>query len=807
MHIEPNACEQDAPHVSTDLSRRERECAFTSFTAVATAGLLLSVGASVGAAEDVAQGDHSQAADSSSDDDTLPPSTRGITEVIVTATKRAERLLDVPASIAVLNTEDLQRRSVSGMQDYLRSIPGVNQIDIGALSNAVVIRGITTTPQFENFASGTTVATYFGETPITAAAGLGAGGIDVRPVDIERIEVLRGPQGTTYGSASLSGALRIIPNPPRLDRFEGRVAGDYSGTSGYGGNNSSIQAIVNLPLSQDVLALRLVGYRYDDSGYHRNIAGTDAATLATAARSGQLASIAGYKQIDVGRMISEGGRLSALWQASEDLTVSLNALHQTIEQDGSPVTNRGSYEQARFPVAPQGRVRGEMGEVADTDIDLANLVLDYDFSAATLTTTVSYVDGGSVIAETVNYNNSASTTMPSDFQSLTAETRLASRPGGRLHWLGGVFYEDIDSSLLQTLWWPGSDATNPFGTNPGYVYEEHRDLTQRAVFGELSYDLTRTLTATAGARLFEYRKNERLLTEGGVYRVAYGAGTPSVLASKQNETSYRLSLSYKPNDGAQLYAAWSDGFRLGRPAAGLLPTQCDNNQDGLVDGMGLSIESTRNIDSDFVDNYELGGKFEFMDRRLMVDAAVYYIEWTGLPMRLRAPAPCSRSFTANVGDASSVGAELQLAWMATPSLRFDLGASYVDAALTKDAPQLTPIPAFDGDRLPGSPKLSANLSAQYETTLAGYDAFFRVDSLYAGEFFGDLQQSPTLRAGNYAKADARIGISLKSVDVELFVRNVTNTDAYTWRAQLATGVAAYQARPRTYGIYLGYRIE
>lgn len=727
-------------------------------------------------------------------------------EIIVTATKRAERLQDVPMSIAVMSGEDLERRGAVGMQDYLRSIPGVTQIDNGALSNAIVIRGVTTSPQFENFASGTTVATYFGETPITAAGGLGTGGIDVRPVDIERIEVLRGPQGTTHGSASLSGALRIIPNAPQLDRFDARLTGDWSNTSDFGGSNTTIQAVANFPIVRDVFAVRLVGYRYDESGYQRNIVGFDPASLAIANQYGQLANVTGFQQDNVGQMVSEGGRLAALWKPAENLSLSLNALHQTIEQDGSPVTTRGTYEQARFPVPPQGRVRGESGEVADTDIDLANAVLDYDFGWAALTTAVSWVDAGSLFAETVNFSNTSSTTAPSSFNSLTAETRLVSQADQRLRYIAGFFYEDVKSDIVQTLWWD-PQAINPNGTNPGYIYDETRDLDQRAIFGELSFDLTQKLTATAGTRLFEYRKNERVLAEGGVYGVAYGAGIPSVLANKQSDSSHKFNLSYKATEHSRLYASWSDGFRLGRPTTGLPPSLCDINQDGVIDNMNISIASTRNVESDFVDNYELGGKFEFLDRRVSLDASVYYIEWTGVPMRLRAPAPCARSFTTNVGDAVSKGAEVQVGWALSRGLRLDFGASYTNAELVEDAPQLTPIPAFAGDRLPGSPRFSANFSAQYETTLGGYETFFRADSLYAGEFYGDLQQSSTLEAGDYAKLDVRAGIALKNVDLELFVRNVTNEDAYTWRTLLAGSVAAYQLRPRTFGVTLGYRFE
>lgn len=433
-----------------------------------------------------------------------------VEEVVVTATKRQESVRDVPMSIAVITNHDIERRGLIGMEDYLRSIPGVNQIDQGPTGNAIVIRGITTSPEEENFSSGTTVATYFGETPITGAGGALASGIDVRPVDIERIEVLRGPQGTAFGSASLGGTLRIIPATPKLDGSSARLAANYSNTSGLGSENSMVQGVVNIPVIVDKLALRAVGYRYDDSGFYRNIAGIDPQTIATAENFGLGDHVNGFTQDDVGRAISSGGRLAALWQATDKLDLSLNFLSQTIEQDGVPAANTGNYEQMVVPIAPQGRVRGEDGEAADTEIDLLSFVLNYNLGWATLTSAASWVDSGSArnrdLTRTFGFPNS--TTLSSDFKSFTAETRLASQFDGRFRFLGGLFYENVDDDSVQTLDWPGAPAASPAGTNPMAVIDLARRLDQRAVFGEVSYDLTDRLTATVGGRFFEYDKNE-----------------------------------------------------------------------------------------------------------------------------------------------------------------------------------------------------------------------------------------------------------------------------------------------------------
>jgi outer membrane receptor protein involved in Fe transport len=744
-------------------------------------------------------------------------STRGtpvLEEIIVTAQKREQRLIDVPMSLAVISNEDIERRGVIGMEDYLRSIPGVNQIDQGGEKNAILIRGIATSPEIQNSGSGTTVASYFDETPITGAAGLAAGGIDVRPVDIERIEVLRGPQGTAYGSASLGGTMRMIPVKPKVDGFSAEVASSLSTTSGLGSDNSMVQGVVNIPVVADKFALRAVGYRYDQSGFYRNIAGIDPATIALAENVGLGDFVRGHVQEDVGRMRTTGGRLAALWQVTDKLNLSLNYLTQKIEQDGAPQASVGKYEQARMPVAPQGRVRGEAGEIADTEMDLLNIALNYDFGWTELTSVASWIDSGAVRTRDFSrfflFPNSA--TIPSDFKSFSAETRLASQLEGRFQFLGGLFYEDVDSGFLQTIDWPGAPADSPFGTNPMFIADITRQLDQLAVFGEASYDLTDKLTATVGGRYFKFEKDERTLREGGLAGVPFGAGIPDILEGSEDGSSFKANLSYKPTQDLLLYALWAEGFRLGRPATGLPPAFCDTDGDGLLDGTNITIESTRTINSDFLENYEIGAKWALFDGRMIVDAAVYHIEWDGLPVTTEARAlvpnnvDCrEKIFATNLGAATSDGVEFQASLVVLEDLRLDFGAGYTKAELSEDAGLL----AQEGARLPASPQVSANLAAQYDFEVAGYKAFVRADSFYTGEFFSDLRELPGLSAGDYIKVDARAGVAIRNLSVALFVRNLTNEDALTFHSISGgeRGFPGYRLRPRTIGIQLGYSFQ
>jgi outer membrane receptor protein involved in Fe transport len=734
-----------------------------------------------------------------------------IEEIIVTATKRIERTQDIPMSIAVIGSQDIARRGVIGMEDYLRSVPGVSQIDQGPRNNSIVIRGISTAPEGENSpnGSGTTVAAYFDETPITGAGGPGAAGIDVRPVDLERIEVLRGPQGTSYGSSSLSGTLRLIPVKPKLGALSAKVTGAYSDTEGHGSDNSMVQGVLNLPLIADTLALRIVGYRYDESGYYRNVVGIDPTATATAESVGLGDVVSGYVQDDVGRAISTGGRLAALWQPTDRLNLSLNFLTQTIEQDGFPVAEVGRYEQLRIPVAADQRQRGERGEMGDSDIDLANVVLNYDLGWGALTAAGSRVDSGGVSSNTglgpTPFDAFSTLLKPSEFRSWTGEVRLASQLDGPFQFLAGLFYEDVEDHYLAASNWPGSGATNPWGGNPIFTTDFAREYEQRAAFGEFSYDLTETLTATVGGRYFDYDKREQTL------QVFLGQTFADVdLKGSEQDSNYKASLEYKPTETAMFYTAWSQGFRLGRPTPGVPPT-CDvNPQDGVIDGTDISVASTRRVNSDLLDNYEIGGKFALLDRRIVVDAALYHIEWDGLPIAVTAPPPCSSGYVANAGAARSEGIEVQASFIVVKGLKVDVGGSYTEAELAEDALGLPGQPR-EGARLPGSPRINANLAAEYNFDVAGYEAFVRADSLYVGKFYGDLLQSPDTLAGDYIKIDARAGIAINQLGIELFARNLTNEDDFTWRGRGLTpgGTPAfgYRMRPRTIGLQLSYSFE
>lgn len=723
-------------------------------------------------------------------------------EIIVTATRRSESVLDVPISIAVVTAEEISKRGMVSAEDYLRGIPGVNQTSDPA-GSSIIIRGLETSPSFQNFSSGTTVATYFGETPITNSAGLTANtNVDIKLVDIERIEVLRGPQGTSFGDSSLGGAVRVIPARPKTDKVEGHFGAGYSRTGGYGGDNYMLQGAVNVPVVSDVLAIRATGYQFSDSGYYRDNANTDPTLQQAAAFYGAEPYANAYTNIGSSKFV--GARISALVQPTPDLTLQLSFLSQKTELNGNALANSGTYDQALFDVAPEHVIRGQKSGASDMNINLFNSTIEYDLGWGNVLATYSHIDSSAVNSSSFSQSNPIwpfSYIQDGKHKEDTGEIRFVSDLSGRFNFLVGAFVQKLTDDAIFNYRWVGTNlatAVTPPGSND---YIDDRSLKQKSAYGEASYELIDGLTATGGVRYYEYERTVATRTSG-----AFFGDSNEVIASKSNGTTFRGNLSYKLNPAAMVYATFSQGFRLGKPQPGLPAGVCDVNNDGIVDGSTTTLASTKLTRSDKTNNYEIGAKFGLFEKRLTGSVAVFHMDWQGVPFRTSAPpAPtgCGLTYNANAGSARTKGVEFQASLAVTDTLRADFGGSYIDAKLAEDAPALG---AFNGDRLPGSPKYNANLSLQYDFDAIGRPTFIRLDSIYVGEFYGDIYQSPATKAGDYVKIDLTSRIKFGQVALDLYVQNLTNEDVYTFRGTSDTGrdFFGFRMRPRTIGARLNY---
>ncbi len=729
---------------------------------------------------------------------------RMIEEMVVTANKRSASVQNLSMSISALGNEEIERRGLVGMGDYLNSIPGVSVLDQTAGRTQVVMRGLSANPQFDGI-HGPTVGVYLGEAPLSGFGILGSNA-DVKMVDIERVEVLRGPQGTLYGSSTLGGTVRNIPITPNLQNIEGKIKAGYSNTGGFGSENTDFQGVLNIPVIEDTLAIRGVAYRFENSGFYKNVAASDPEASAAAVAFGGKA----VERDNIGNDTVTGGRISLLWQPTDNLSVNLLYLDQKIDQDGWPQADLGlgtkTFLQRRLQLrhfeGESGFSGPEFDEMFSDNLDITNLTIEYDLGWGSILSSSSKVNENSQQYRDLGpIFDFAPWSQLIDYyaEAFVQELRFASDLDGPVQFLVGLYYEDRERGLTSIGLFGGDQALNPFGSQITLVdYARQINVKQKAVFGEISYDLTEQVKLTAGFRGYFYDKSYLdVYGESAFYPVANAL----LVENDESGDNFKFSVDYTPNDDMLLYASWSEGFRLGRPIAANTNPICDQDNDGFYDGSGGVTTGPSQIDSDYVDNFELGGKFSSSDKRLTISADIYRLNWDGIPVTVVFD-HCNS--TLNAGKARSQGFEFESTYYLYDNLLLNFSTSYVKAELLEDAENL----GEAGDRLPGSPKYNASFGLQYEFDVAGHDSYIRSDLSYVGGFYNNLQQSG-FEAGNYTTINIRSGVSLDDVSVELFVNNLANDDAITWID--SEGFDSYgksranRLRPRTIGINLGYQ--
>ena len=713
-----------------------------------------------------------------------------IDEIIVTANKREQSIHDVPMSISAIGNNEINRKGLVSMEDYLASIPGVSMIDRGVGRNAIIIRGVSADPTFGD----PTTGVYFGDTPVTGLSFLG-GSSDIKLVDMERVEILRGPQGTLYGASSLAGTVRNIPKLPDLDHVGGRLKVGVSSMAKEGGDGNDVVGTINLPLIEGTLALRASAYRFSNSGYIKNVAGNDPTKQAVATDFGvpELAINEG----DVGASDYTGGRLALRWEPVDALDLTLTYLTQDLEQDGIPEVELqfGEYEQARLQLGdfvPSG------GEGLIDNIDMTNLVIDYDFGWAKLTSSSSWFEESSAryTDASMFFLFPTSQRPERDVDVFVEEVRFVSQLEGPVQFVAGLYYEDIENIFDVENSYAGIPSLNPTSEIGVFNFVTSSFTEQKAIFGELSYQFSDALALTLGGRFFDYDKNESTVSTGPFNGVAPGESI--TVSSKTSETGNngKINLSYTPGEDLLVYAQWSEGFRLGRPQLSLPASVCDVDGNGQVDGTNLPIGNT-GTEPDTLESFEIGGKITAIDGRLNIAGSIYHNNWNGIPVTvIGSPATCA--LLANAGEAETQGIEFDVSYNVAQDLRLDFSASYSDAELTEDIPSLN---AVSGDRLPGSPRFNANLALEYDFLLAGHESFIRADYALIGGFYPDLQES-TQEAGDYGLINLKVGAKVEDFILEIYAKNLTNEDKLSyWNPVFNAG---NRLRPRTIGVSVGY---
>lgn len=710
-------------------------------------------------------------------------------EIVVTAKKRGEQsLLEMSMAISALPYEEIWARNLVQMIDYLPTTPGVSYFDRGVGRNTIMIRGLSSAPEFDQ----ATVALYFNETVVTGLGTFGLGHPDLQLVDIERIEVLRGPQGTLYGESSMAGTVRIISAAPALDEIQINAKGEYSYTAGFGSDNHNVSGMINIPLAENRFAVRAVAYLNDTSGYYKNIAGSDPTKQASAAVTSGLA----VDQNNVGAAKHKGGRLSTRWEPLDDLSLDLILLTQEANQDGFTIMdlNRGFFEHAKYQTF-DGRT-----EEFNHDISIANFVAEYDFKDWSILYSGSWIETDSFTRRELGFALAPSfgDDFPifiddaADVNVFDSEIRILSELDGIYDILLGSHYYDGKSDLRTFLYWGGDPAADPFGGSTLLDVSPESDFEGLSFFAELTVRPTNKIDATVGVRQFKYKGNGQVSGEG----VFFGPASLDFFGGEWDDNTAKADISYRISDKSTVFFSWSEGYRPGGLDQQEVPIVCDTDSDGIPDG--LSSAPPTKLAPDEVENTEIGGHFRLFSGRVHFSASVFQMDWTGIPVTLFAA--CGFPFNYNLGRVDIAGAEFETAIAINSNLQVDLTASYTNSELAIDTPNL----GDKGDRLPGTPKFNARLGAQFETDFAEKPFFARADLSYVDEFFYDLSQStPTL--GDYFLLNVSVGMTFGQFLVKVFGTNLTNDNPIIWKDILSQDPFAHGIRPRTMGVSFEYR--
>ena len=681
-------------------------------------------------------------------------------------------------SISAISGDEIDTKSLVGMTDYMDFVPSTTLLEFGAGKSQIIMRGIGISANEQS-----TVSTYFGEVPLTSPIRFGYS-TDMKLVDMERIEILRGPQGTLYGSGAMGGTVRNIPKAPDLTQFEGDLEFGYGRTSGSSENNNKMVGVFNLPLVEDKLALRVSAYRFDNAGYVDLVSTPVKENLATT--TGTAVAI----EEDSGDHTYTGGRASLLWQFSDEFSLSLLYATQDVEEDGTVDVDSllGGYRASELDINP---FRTE-------EFEFTNLVLKYDLGWAKFLASSTQLDGYSdtlVPFDRFSPIFAAEEGVEFNKKGKIQEVRLTSQLEGDLQFVAGIYHEDFEWGQDGYDDWIGSqasfDSLGFLGSDLRFL-RLHRDseLTQHAIFGELTYSINPSWDLTLGTRWFDYERRD-------LDNIAIFVPTvpDTITNTEETGTTSKVNITYSPDEQSMLYAQWAQGFRLGLGQVLPSASTCDIDNDGKLDFTDAPLDPS--VDSDSTTNIELGGKFTFLDQTLTLNTSLYRIDWEDIPVQVidtSSTCPAFQSVLANSGEARSQGVEVEANYYATSNLQLSLSTSYTDAEFLTDGI------GNKGDRLPLSSKWNGTLGIEYSFYVVGYEAFIRSDYSYRSDHIVNAGQ--TQKVDGYSKWNMRAGITVNQFDIEVYGKNLANNDDFT--TVFAFGSLGFRIPPRVVGLEMRY---
>jgi outer membrane receptor protein involved in Fe transport len=699
---------------------------------------------------------------------TPPAEAPMLDELIVTASKREERAHDVPSSVSAVSGESLATAGAMRLQDYAGRIPGLAVLDdsLANGSNQLAIRGITT-----GIGGNPTVGIYIDDAPYGASTTLGGFNVpDLDPQDLERIEVLRGPQGTLYGAGALGGLLKYVTASPDTTRFSGRMEADGSTVDG-GGSGYGLRGSVNIPLNARV-AVRASAYDREDPGFVDNV-------------------LTGEQNLNSGRYY--GGRLAIGWQINDAWKLRLSALYQKQRGQG-PIVD---YDPVTFqPVhgdLKQARAVGT--NVHEQQVGVYSLEVEGDLGFARLTSSTSYdkeildfnIDTSALFEPLIEANygvagvGSAIATN-SGLDKLPQELRLASPATDRLSWLAGGFYTHEHSLLHQdlALFDPLSGAPVTGVPSPLH-FVIPGDFEETAVFADVTWRFTPRFDLTGGVRYSHNSQSGSQFGDG----ILNGGTTSVSIRSGDESTTWLLTPRWRLSDQTMVYGRLASGYRPGGPNAsfGTFGTPLTFGPDKVV-------------------NYEVGLKSDLFNRRGSIEIAAYWIDWSDI--QVQEVNTLGISYIDNAGTAVSTGVEASGILRPVAGLEIDGSLAFNDGRLTSTVASGLAV-ARAGDRLPQSPRWSTNLAVQYGFPVAGgWRGVLGAEWRHVGQALGAFPNPGLQRFVHpaYEVVNLRAGVRRDRWSLDLYARNIGDSRGQTADILLGASTRVAVIAPRSFGVAL-----
>jgi iron complex outermembrane recepter protein len=749
--------------------------------------------------------------------------TSGLEEVTVTAERYKSTIQDTPISISALSGDQLTAAGLTRIQDIAHEIPGLSTRSAGPGLTEYEARGLAS-----NGGAAPTVGFYLDEIPLSPPAVSQSGKVVIDPdlYDIERVEVLRGPQGTLYGSGSMGGTIKVITNQPKLGLFEGSVQGTASDTDGGGGNYSG-NLMLNVPLGE-VFSARIVLSDLYRSGWINNITVTPfPIDLASKTQGDVLAApvTSVYKDANDERLSS--GRLSLLFKPSDDLSVIGTAFTQSLHMggydliDGSPDTaSPGRVYDAHYEAFP-------LREVVRDAISIFGLTVNANVGFADFTSASSYFGRTGAqtqdASESIYWSNQGGTPFvrvpyserdPS--RQLSQEFRLTSHDIGGLHWVAGAFYSNLHS-VWNEIGQSPANITPAVPDGAYFISWNQYGVRQTALFADGSFKFTDQWKLAAGVRWYDYKSHQ------DEYSWGYDGPNPTppefsqITHAADKGFNPRVNLSYEPTQDLTAYATVSKGFRPGG-ANQILPPPTSPPYCALAGALSFGPDS--------VWNYEIGEKAKLFDNWLTINSDIYYIKWNDIQQVYTLT--CGYQFYNNAGNGRSFGPELEINAKLTNELTASFSGAYTDAKITHPNAEYlifltTQVTEPDGVTHPckttagctapimNVAKDTASLSLTYVTNVMDdYKLSARIADVFVGSSY-DVAYYFGYKLPSYSLANARVGVAHGDWSADLFVDNLANKVALmtanntSFQFNIPQVVRYATNQPRTVGVQLNYK--